>query len=58
MRRAKWKTMKASLSVLAAIPGVSQFYGLAGALWDALSGGQREAPSQDFAYAACARAEL
>jgi len=58
MGDARWDTTKASLSVLAAIPGVPQVFGLAAALWAALSGSQRPVPSQDFAYAAYARAEL
>jgi hypothetical protein len=58
MHGAGWQIIKGSLSVIAAIPGVSPTFGLAAALWDALSGGQRQAPSQDFAYAAYARMEL
>jgi hypothetical protein len=55
MHGERWVTTKASVSVLAAIPGVPQIFGLAAALWSALSGGQREVPSRDFAYAAYAR---
>ncbi len=58
MRGERWETTKASLSVLAAIPGVPQMFGLAAALWDALSGRQRQAASRDFAYAAYVRAKL
>jgi len=58
MRGARWETAEASLSVLSAIPGAPQMFGLAAALWNALSGRQRQATSQDFAYAAYVRARL
>lgn len=58
MREARWETIQASLSVLAAIPGVSQIFGLAAALWDALSRGRQRVPSQEFAFAAYARLEF
>lgn len=58
MRGAGWATAKTSLSVLAAIPGVSPLLGLAGALWDALTGGSPRQMPRDFAYAAHARSNL
>jgi hypothetical protein len=58
MHGAGWQTVRASLSVLATVPGAPQVFGLVAALWDALSRGQHQTPSQDFAYAAYARAEL
>jgi hypothetical protein len=57
MHDAGWETGRASFSVLAAIPGCPQLFGLAAAVWAAFAGGQRQVP-QDLAYAAYARAEL
>jgi hypothetical protein len=58
MHGAGWKTIQGSLSVLSAVPGAPQMFGLVAALWDALSGRSQQIPSQDFAYAAYVRAEL
>lgn len=58
MRNERWRTIKASLSVLAAIPGASQMFGLAAAFWDALSPRQRQDASRDFVYAAYVRARF
>ncbi len=58
MRGAGWKTGRTSLSVLAAIPGVTPLLGLAGALWDAVSGGSPRQMPREFAYAAHARSQL
>lgn len=58
MQGAGWRPAKVGLSVIAAIPGVSPLFGLAAALWDAVTGGNRRDVSRDFAYAAHARAEL
>jgi hypothetical protein len=58
MRDARWETVRGMVSVVAAIPGVSQLFGLAGAIWDAFSGRTTHlTPSQDFAYAAFATAK-
>lgn len=57
MRDARWETVRGMVSVVAAIPGVSQLFGLAGAIGDAFSGRTHHAPSQDFAYAAFAAAK-
>lgn len=58
MHGAGWKTIQGSLSVLSAVPGAPQMFGLVAALWDAFSGRRQRIPSQDFAYAAYVRAEL
>jgi hypothetical protein len=58
MRDAQWRTIREGFSVLAAIPGVGPMFGLVAAVWNALSGRRDQPPAQDFAYAACARAEL
>jgi hypothetical protein len=58
MSDARWRTVRGTLSVLAAIPGALWPLGLAGAVLDAFSGKQHYSPSQDFAYAAYASAEL
>jgi hypothetical protein len=52
-----WTAARGGLSVLAAVPGVSQLFGLLAALWDT---SKREGQSLDsaFAYAACAEMEL
>lgn len=54
MSAAGWETAKAGYAVLAAVPGVSPLFGLAGAVWNAVAGGHRHV-SRDFAYAAHAR---
>jgi hypothetical protein len=58
MRGAGWRTVKAGLAVVAAIPGVSQLFGLANAVWDAVSSGHQPKNARDFAYAAYAKVEL
>jgi hypothetical protein len=58
MRDARWKPTRGGLSVLAAVPGVPKIFGLANALSNAFLGKQHQVPSQDFAYAAYARAKL
>ncbi len=45
---------RAALSVVAAVPGISQLFGLAAAVWQALAD-ERASPSREFAYAAYAR---
>lgn len=57
MHDARWDTVRGMVSVVAAIPGASRFFGLAGAIWNAFSGNERHALSQDFAYAAFAAAK-
>jgi hypothetical protein len=59
MDNAKWKTIRGGFSVLAALAGgVTPLFGLAAALWNALSEGRSEVVARDFAYAAYARTEL
>ncbi len=57
MHDAGWETIRGMVSVVAAIPGVSQLFGLTGAIWDAFSGKKHHTLSQDFAYAAFAAAK-
>jgi hypothetical protein len=57
MRGTGWETVKAGVSVIAALPGVSPLVGLCGALWNAITGGPRQI-QHDFAYAAYAQSEL
>jgi hypothetical protein len=58
MTEAGWQTVRAGLSVVTALPGVSQLLGLAGAVLDAFAGGSMRRASVDFAYAAHVHAEL
>ena len=58
MQGVGWRTARASLSVLAAIPGVTPLVGLASTIWKALSDLDRRVEATDFAYAAYARTEL
>jgi hypothetical protein len=59
MQAAGWGKCKGTFSVLAAVPGVHQLFGLAAAVWDAFSKDDRpHVPSQDFAYAPYVSAEL
>jgi hypothetical protein len=57
MHSAGWKTAKASVSVITAIPGVPVLFGLLGAVWNAFTGEGRPLP-RDFAYAAYVETEL
>jgi hypothetical protein len=57
MRGAGWETVKTTLDVIGAIPGVSPVVGLARAIWGAISGGNPR-PPLDFAYAAHVGTEL
>lgn len=50
-----WQMARAAVSVVGAVPGVSQLFGLAAAVWEAVGGREGASPSREFAYAACAR---
>ena len=55
MKSAGWETARTGFSVLAAVPGASPILGLAGALWNAITGQAQMQMPRDFAYAAYAR---
>ena len=58
MHSAGWRVARGGLSVIAAIPGATWMFGLLGAVWEAITGGNRPLPSRDFAYAAYVEEEL